>query len=183
MGCKAIKEKYQIKHIVAKYGDNICIGSPYVHDIITISPDGKLIKVWNGIGRDDTLERYLQELHADEKTGELKRLFHLADAFENILPVYTYSGGKIIKKFCEKYGWPELTTDGDVMYENTYCRSYSEAYKMLLSNTKVKYTWRIASRNIRDHFKNIGKQFYYIFTAIYEYAYARTIQRIIGLFK
>ena len=135
MGVKTIKEKYDIKHMVQKVGENICIGSPYVHNIITITPEGKVANIWDRNSSNPDLRRYVEELEADVKTGELKKLFHQKDAFENILPIYTTEDGWVIKKYCEKYGYPNITTDGELMYENTFFVNYADALKYLKRDT------------------------------------------------
>lgn len=51
---------------------------------------------------------------------EILAMFNAEDKFEASIPVYTYSGGDIIEKFCEKPGWPNFTHDGLLMYANRY---------------------------------------------------------------
>ena len=44
MGWKNIKEHYRIGHAVQVTDAGICIGSPYIHNIIIIGVDGTLKK-------------------------------------------------------------------------------------------------------------------------------------------
>ena len=73
MGLKKLIEKYNIKHLVQKRNDNICIGSEYIPDIIVISFDGKIIKKYKNGDYDDgwsineDLKRYQEELLIDEE--------------------------------------------------------------------------------------------------------------------
>jgi len=125
MGWKAIKEYYGIKHHVAYYpGKGICIGSNYVHDLITIDIEtGKLtpsIIFKPNDERDihDVLQGYWDVMTADPR--KLLELLKQEDVFERSITVYTYDGGNILEKYCEELGWPNVTHDGLPMYDNTY---------------------------------------------------------------
>ncbi len=119
MGWKAVRDHYRIKHNVQVVeGKGICIGSPYVHDIIVISLDrGEITRVWNDDGRGE-LGRYVAEMRADP--FKLAELVAAEDVFEKSIPVYTYEGGDIIEKRCEELGYPNVTHDGCMQYENTF---------------------------------------------------------------
>lgn len=115
MGWKAIRDYYRIRHIVQVTSEGICIGSPYVHDIIVIK-DGKIVRRW-GEGNSDVV-RYLSEMEADP--AKLAALVAAEDTFERSIPVYTYEGGEILEKQCEELGWPNVTHDGMLQYENSF---------------------------------------------------------------
>lgn len=116
MGWKAIKEHYRIEHTVQVRDDLICIGSAYVHDIITVRPDGAVV---SSFSRNGEIARYMEEMEADR--SKLIELYHVADQFKLALPVFTYDrDGNIIEKLCEGYGWPNVTHDGEMMFENTF---------------------------------------------------------------
>lgn len=117
MGWKAVKEHYRIVHIVHVKDQGICIGSPYINDIMLIDRGGRLVKRYEGNSNKD-LMRYQQEMDADPDT--LRRLVEAADEFEKSVTVYTYEGGDIIEKRCEQLGYPHVTHDGELMYENTF---------------------------------------------------------------
>lgn len=155
MGVKSIKEHYQIKHFVTKRGENICIGSAYVHDIIVISPEGKLIKVWERNSSNADLRRYVEELENDSATGKLKAIFHKKDTFSKFLPVYTYENGRLIKTYCEEYGWPNVTHDGEMMYENTYFKTIREARESLRRDSYLglRNRWNTYWDKVREKYK------------------------------
>ena len=174
MGVKTIKDHYRIEHIVQRVGDTICIGSPYIHNLIVISSEGKLLKVDNGYHNAD-LNRYAEELRADEKSGELKAWFHVRDTFGPLIYVYTIDNGRVIRKECEEFGWPNTTTDGMIMYENSHFLTYDEALKDLLNDTRlhVKYTAESFSEAVRDAIRTIGRRTGRLLTAIWYYILAR----------
>lgn len=117
MGWKSVKEHYRIGHIVQVTEAGICIGSGYIHDIIIIGLNGKVIKRYDDRNNED-LRRYQQEFDADP--AALQRLITTPDTFAAAITVYTYEGGDIIEKQCEQLGWPNVTHDGEVMYENRF---------------------------------------------------------------
>lgn len=119
MGWKAIKEHYHIDHSVQVVpGKGICIGSPYVHDLLTIDAAGQVIVGKLGVRSGEKLDRYKQEMEADP--AKLVELMAKPDTFERSIVVYTYEGGEIIECACEELGWPNVTHDGRMMYENTF---------------------------------------------------------------
>jgi len=174
MGWKAVKEKYKIGHVVAVYqGEGICIGSSYVHNLITINFDGKITRVSSLWSNSDP---YITQLRVDEATGELKRLVQMPDEFGEVFPVYTYKNGRIFKKWCETYGWPHVTTDGFVMYENTYFKNRDKAIKACKEDSKagLKMYYRDFKEMIRDNNRNFKlrtrhliSEFYYFILSLF----------------
>lgn len=118
MSWKNVKDHYRIGHQVQIREGRICIGSPYIHDIIRVSLDG--VVTWGNLGASSNgdLARYYAEMTADP--AKLRELIAAPDTFTASIPVYTYDGGTIIEKQCEVFGWPNCTHDGMMMYENTF---------------------------------------------------------------
>lgn len=171
MGWKTIKEHYDIKHIVCvqkgrEYGEEpmIMIGSPYITDIIVIRPsDGKILKRY-GDGRTNELLRNLQpKLDEDEKNGKLKELIDTPDKFGRLLPVYYYGDRKHIRlMYCEHYGYPNCTTEGMLMYENTCCSKRKAAQHYLVAGTRINWHhWWLYG--VRERLHRIKKEFICIF--------------------
>lgn len=135
MGFKKLKEHYRIGHAVCVTKAGICIGSPYIHDIIVIGMDGEIKKRYEDGKTNDDLLRYQKEMDADPE--KLREVVQAKDIFEAAIPVYTYEGGNIIKKLCEKTGWPNVTHDGDLMYENTYSTDKHKVVKWAKENAEA----------------------------------------------
>lgn len=118
MGIKLLKEKFGIKHIVCRDGENICIGSSYVTDLITISPSGKVSKhSWISDNDSDEIGRLYSRL---KNCDELVQIMNTPDLFGTLTDVWTEKNGHVVKKQCEKTGWPNITTDGIIMYNNEF---------------------------------------------------------------
>lgn len=136
MGWKAVKDHYRIEHIVQVTDKGICIGSPYIHDILVISKDGVLMKP-DRVSQNVSLRRYQDEMEADPAL--LQELVLREDVFDRSIKVYTYDGAEIIEKLCEEPDWPNVTHDGLVMYENTFSTDREKV---------VKFAWRNASAGV-----------------------------------
>jgi hypothetical protein len=173
MGYKAVKERYDIKHLVSvenskRYGGRcIYIGSPYQRDIIVIRiSDAKIVNRYDGGGANENLLRYDEALAADAASGALRSIVWKQDVFERSLPVYSVENWSVAKGYCEEYGWPNTTHDGEVMFDNTHFRTRAEAYRRLLYETRLsnyRYVWRdnfcelkrIAKKLLRNLFRGL----------------------------
>lgn len=149
MGWKNVKEHYRIGHFVTIKDEwdvfnrkptgskLLCIGSPLCHDLITVNlTTWEFGKALSGPLNNKDLQRYWDEMHAD--LDRLKELVSSQDAFEKSITVYTYAGGDIIEKFCEEPGWPNVTHDGDMMYENMFSTDRSYVIERARRNAEAK---------------------------------------------
>jgi hypothetical protein len=119
MGWKNVKEHYGIGHMVCVTEAGICIGSAYVHDIIVVKWNGTVVWPHDAVGHgNEDLQRYHREMTADPE--KLRELIDEDDTFARSIPVYTYDMGEIVEKECEEPGWPNVTHDGCLMYENLF---------------------------------------------------------------
>lgn len=132
MGWKTLKEHYRIEHIVCVTKKGICIGSPYVHNLIVVSLEGLIINPNDGRSNADLL-RYMSEMMAD--MDKLREVVQSVDTFSAAIPVYTYDGGNIIEEKCESLGWPNVTHNGNIMYNNTYSKDKSQVVKWAKRNS------------------------------------------------
>jgi hypothetical protein len=136
MGWKNVKEAYKITHIVQVCEGMICIGSPYIHDIIKIDMKGNIVKEYDRSWvQNADLMRYMKEMKED--LLKLKELIAKPDTFEKSITVYTYDGGKIIEKQCESLEWPSCTHDGLMIYENSYSTNRAEVIKWAKKSAKI----------------------------------------------
>jgi hypothetical protein len=117
MGWKSVKEHFDIKHNVIVEDGTIFIGSSYVSKLAGIDMQtGECFSLRESA---DFLPRYYPELlNADR--DEILSLCRREDCFEVSIPVFTYEKGQILVFYCENVGWPNVTHDGRMMYENTF---------------------------------------------------------------
>ncbi len=192
MGYKNVEKHYNIKHIVAVHnkrefgGPCICIGSPYIHDIIVVRiQDAKVVKQYkNGKYNDgygwninEDLARYNEALKADEQNGVLRKLIETPDTFAEELPVFTIEKGVVVREVCETYGWPNTTHSGNIMYENTYFKTRKEAYTYLLSSTSSGVRYCNFKSNIKEGFERIRRTSKFSFMQLFYWVKARTVGR------
>lgn len=116
MGWKALKTHYNIDHIVQVTEQGICIGTRFIHNLIIVDTEGEIKKRYDESNKD--LLRYQSEMDADPET--LKALVQSKDLFTHSLTVYTYQGADIIEKQCETLGYPNVTHEGEMLYENLF---------------------------------------------------------------
>jgi len=149
MGIFALKRHFKINHIVAKEGDVVLIGSAYVRDLISIFPDGEIVGNRTFLPfKNDNLERYWTDFHADKQ--KVFDLLAERDQFEfsTLKPVFTYKNGHLSLHFCEEYGFPNVTTDGHLMYENLFFKTAKEARAAAILDAKHGILW--AWRTMKD---------------------------------
>jgi hypothetical protein len=133
MGWKNVKEGYDIGHIVQVTDEGICIGSAFLHTILLIGLDGVLKKTEDRPINADIL-RYQSEMLADPE--RLRALVTTPDTFHTSIPVYTFDDTGILEKQCEKTGWPNVTHDGCLMYENSFSTDLATIVSLAKANAR-----------------------------------------------
>lgn len=134
MSWKNVKEHYRIGHIVRITSEGICIGSPYISNLIVIGLDG-VLKKRGTLRSNQDLTRYVAEMDADP--AKLKALVESSDVFGDSVVVYTYDGGTILEKKCEAVGWPNVTHDGCLMYENMFSSDKAQVVRWAKRNAAL----------------------------------------------
>ena len=151
MGWKNVKEHYRVQHTVQVTDEGICIGSPYIHNIIVIGADGKVKKPYGDGRSNEDLRRIQDEIDADPKM--LQKMVLTADTFDKSITVYTYDGGEIIGCKCEELEWPNVTHGGSMMYENTFSADKLQVVKWAKNNAELGV--KQEKRNIEDAEKQL----------------------------
>jgi len=118
MGWNAFKKHFGITHIVQIRERQLLIGSPYISDLVSINIDTGIIKK-----PEPYHDRFLRENYPNVSAAmpsEIKALLDAEDTFAESIPVYTYEGLRISTKYCEEVGYPNVTHDGALMFDNTF---------------------------------------------------------------
>lgn len=165
MGWKTFKEHFNISHMVAIHAGNLCIGSPYIHNIIVINPDGEVIKRYGDGSVNRDLKRYQAEIDQCSSLF-LKSLLEAEDTFERSIPVYIGENGKIIEKYCEETGWPNVTHDGQQMYEDDFSTSKQKAIKRAKRRAANRIRWK--TENAESALKDFKQRIAWLQDAIAE---------------
>lgn len=152
MGWKTFKEKFKVEHTVQVTEKGLCIGSPYIHDLAVVNietGDIKAKEYW-----EDFLKRdYPQLLEASK--DEILKAIQEDDVFEKSITIFTFDGGEILKKEAEKFGYPNITHDGCLMYENTFFKTEKEAVKKAIS--EISHELEFYSESIKEKEAEISR--------------------------
>ena len=103
--------------------------STYMNGSSLSSQTHKDRKYNDGWNTNEDLKRYQEEMIIDSENGILKQIIQEPDDYEQLLPVFTIKDGKLVETFCEEYGYPNLTIEGELMYENTFFKNKIDAIK------------------------------------------------------
>jgi len=121
----------------------IAVGSPMCSDLISV--DKKTLRIRYAL---DTFHEGRKSLENKTNTellfiwdklqglidsGEIHDIINGNDEIENPLPVWTFEDGKLIETYTDKYGYPNTTVDGHIMYENTHFKKRQDAIKKAIS--------------------------------------------------
>jgi len=134
MGWKNVREHYGIGHIVKMVDGTVHIGSQLVGSLVTVTPEGH-VEVNRTFSGSADLVRYRELIDADPAL--FRDLMARPDVFSASIPVYTWSDGQIVEKACEKFGWPNVTHDGELMYENSFFLDRREALRHAIEDAKA----------------------------------------------
>lgn len=146
MKARALKNylKYQlnnnIKYTICQSETDICVDSSYIIHLITINKKTLKLNCKDSsyINENPDLKKIYNELKYLIDTNKIQEFIYGEDEIENKLPVYKEENGEIIETYTDAYGYPNLTIDGYVMYDNVYfkdkeaCRNFN--IKSYLSN-------------------------------------------------
>jgi hypothetical protein len=153
MGWKTLKEHFDIDHIVQIEDNFVCIGSGFVSDLVSVNRTTFKVTVNSTFDSSVLRDKALAKLVSSSKE-EIKALLEAEDEFSASIPVYTYRGGEIIKKYCEEPGYPNVTHDGELMYENNFSESRDETISTAIKNAEAGIN--IQMQNIEDSKKELS---------------------------
>lgn len=135
MGWKKFKERFGIEHLVHVNQDRVFIGTAYVKDIASIDAKTGIVFI------NETFPRFLREHYPkvlEAKQTEILSLLKADDTFSASIPVFTYERSKIIEKACEEPGWPNVTHDGLLMYNNMFSTDRAVAIQLARNNAEAR---------------------------------------------
>lgn len=145
MGWKTFKDKFQLhKHIVYIENEILYIGLSILSTSIKISvKDGTFIR---GFSKCVVNEDF--RLLAKASNQEILDLLKVEDSFEKSITVYyVNSNFKISKTECEVFGYPNVTHDGKLMFDNLFFLEKEDAENKSLIN----------HQSALEHYENLVK--------------------------
>lgn len=130
MGWKTFKEHFNIKHNVSVSDNILFIGSDLVKNLVEIDMKTGLFRSTHF--QKDLFKKYPELFKCGPEF--LLELFNKVDYFEKCLTVYTFDGINIIEKKCEEYGFPNVTHDGTIMYDNEFFSNKDDVINAINTN-------------------------------------------------
>jgi len=126
MGHKLVKEHFKIGHNVHMEGGILHIGSNFISNILSFSPQGELVANPHGKHHGE-LKRYCDDITSNKQV--FIELLKKADPNTYNIPVFWLSreDNSIMEGKCEVFGYPNTTHCGAIMYENTHYLTKKEA--------------------------------------------------------
>jgi hypothetical protein len=143
-------------YTIQQDGKNICIGGAYCNDLISVNM--KTLKMKTAINidgggraglRNEELVMVWDKLTELIKNGEIKDIIEGKDEIENPLKVYTVQNGELKECITDEYGWPNITDDGFLMYDNQYFRTKEAAIQRGIDDIECQI---IASKRLIDEY-------------------------------
>ena len=173
MGIKALKREFKIGHIVQRLPGKIVIGSPYVSELIAIHSEGIVSKSRSVQSGKDEIGQIYDALIGCDK-AKLLKILNDPEIPIDPKPVYTEATrGRVIKVYCEEYGWPNLTTEGVLMYDNIHFKRRSEALKDSKEDRVcgIKWTCKALWKDCRELLGKTKRLFFEILCLIRLYVF------------
>jgi hypothetical protein len=122
----------------------LCVGSSLCSDLISLNIETKELKYALDTWREgrksikyEPLEIIWDRLEELINNGEIDYYLEGEDEIENPLPVFSFSNGTLIKTTTDEYGWPNITSDGTLMYDNTFFKTEIDAIEYGIKETKI----------------------------------------------
>ena len=139
MKARALKERLKTAYIVHQKNGVVCIASYMVSELIQFYPDTCAFKFAFGDApkpSDRDIFEVWQGLHELVETKEIFEYIDGEDDLLNPLPVYLTSDFEVIETATDSYGYPNVTKEGILLYNNDSWSTREDAEKSLIYDLK-----------------------------------------------
>lgn len=163
MKARLLKKLLNNTTYIVHYTDSkICVGGRLCHELLhvekaTFKVRYKLDTFHEGrksLNNEKLLEIW-DKLHELIENGQLNDIMDGKDELENPLPVFSVKNGEVIKSLTDAYGYPNITDDGILMYENTHFPTEKQALENAIEEYKAGV--RLSQRRIHDIEKDLDE--------------------------
>lgn len=145
MKSRLLKELLKTQYIIADYDSYIGIGSHWCHNLISIDKTTFKLKYALDYNNTDTINKNSPMFDIWNKLEELISnntmidIINGNDELDIKLPVfYMNTEGNIIESYTDEYGYPNITYDGKLMYDNYFFKTKREAIIDSLERYKIR---------------------------------------------
>lgn len=142
-------------YIIQETDGKICIGSAYVHNIITIYKDTLEIEA-RDIRHFDELSRIYDKCKELIANGEMRDIADGNDDITGMQPVFIFnSWSGIICSYTDNMEWPNTDHTGRLLYENTSFKTRKEVVKYGIK--EMKYVLRSNNERLQEVLDDLEK--------------------------
>lgn len=142
-------------YIIRETDGKICIGSAYIHDIITIYKDTLEIKGRDYI-REGELSRIYDKCKKLIENGEMRDIANGNDDITGMQPVFIFDSWEgVICSYTDNMEWPNTDHTGRLLYENTSFKTRKEAVKYGIK--EMKYILERDVEQLEDRIRDLDK--------------------------
>lgn len=145
MKSRLLKELLKTQYIIADYDSYIGIGTRLCHNLISIDKITFKLKYALDYNNTDTINKNSPMFDIWNKLEELISnntmidIINGNDELDIKLPVfYMNTEGNIIESYTDEYGYPNITYDGKLMYDNYFFKTKREAIIDSLERYKIR---------------------------------------------
>lgn len=153
MQARKLKKILNTGYIVSQDDEYIRIGSYLCHNLITVHKETLNVKyaldAFNEgisvLNKKEGLLGIWNKLLELIASGDIKDIIEKDDVITNKLPIYYVIDSDVIKTFTDKYGYPNVTISGYLMYNNEYFKRKKDAVKEAVKERLacIKYNKRV----------------------------------------
>lgn len=160
MKARALEKIIKSGRIVCESEENICVGTSMCSRLITVNK--KTLKLRYAF---DTFNKGRKSIDSKDllfvwdklteliDSGEIHDFISGYDEIEDKLPVFYIEDNKLIESYTDKYGWPNVTYDGVLMYNNTHFKDKNSALRYGIKDCA--YTIKLLSEREVDLTKKL----------------------------
>lgn len=162
MKARALQKRLDTERTVHETEECINVASPFVSELISLNKKTLKLKYALdafGKGRDSLKNVELKAIWDSLLdlclSGEIHQYITGEDDIETKTPVYYEEDGRVIEGVTDYYGWPNITSTGLLMYENTFFPTRPEAIDCMKENLNGAIKYR--KESISDKMQDIEK--------------------------
>ncbi|MES2287523.1 MAG: hypothetical protein V4547_17645 [Bacteroidota bacterium] len=141
----------------------LAVGSSLCHDLIKLDIETMKISyaldTWRkgrkSVDHRDELSEIWDKLQELIDSGEILNILEGEDTIENPITVYHYKKGEILTCTTDKLGWPNITSDGYLMHDNTYFTDKALAVKEGIEDNE--YMIKMLNERLQEAQEKINK--------------------------
>lgn len=147
MRCRKLKTILNTGYIVHSQNTKLCVASHLCSDLISFDPISRKLSYALGypsknVKPDSNPPKAIWEaLEKLIECGEIDDILNGDDEIENPMNVYYYDDDGVKSAISDGIGYPNITSTGILMHDNTFFSTFEEARQNALKNKQLMLKW------------------------------------------